>query len=696
MADYTVQVIDQTIVVQPFGADALLPLVSAAEASADRAQSLVGSLDVLTRSGPIYSYGAPYIDGTTLRFPTFYQRLPDNAYTERTPSNSQTWFETTVPTEAVEGSVLVYYDAADNSIKTQTVFVPPAGVGADDKPVLGQIARGIFTSTVRTATILANDFDANVASAPPVMGDDTTVRFVGGITALANLGMTLAYSSSDQIAAIGGLFRNPSGQAVFARVFVYDNDASPGTPIVPTFEHFTAAHLSNPSTGLTTRGAGILEKTYSSRLRSYLIDVRERTAGMVGLRAYIDTDARDVFICGLQFAASNQRGAVIPVSDMATGLFNDQFGKMYLPGEIALFDDRKITLYPTNFIDRRPIAAESITLSRGVENFTAVPAGFAGAQGMEVDPARLQNNDTLTIARHFAWPLRNQVQFRDLTVRKIVNADLTGKTVNALFVGDSKFDDPNTPSAVKAILSAKGATVNLRGTLFGYDKDSATIYHEGRSGRSLADYVGKDRTDMAYVSNPATYIAAANFPDKYAYNPFLSTGSGTGSYDGYIFDYAGYLTKYASIIGGTPNIVIVDLGTNDYPEWTDFDAMTDFVDVAITRIITSVRGAGAKVLFTPGAYGWSDYWAEVGPRAWPAFMRGLLRAVNRVNQPLNTRVSSAFAQISPLAFGAMTVTNTDADTGLKLGTRADHTHPKLEARVQFATAIAADIAAMIR
>ncbi|SMD05650.1 hypothetical protein [Novosphingobium sp. B1] len=418
-------------------------------------------------------------------------------------------------------------------------------------------------------------------------------------------------------------------------------------------------------------------------------------SSMVGLRAYIDTDARDVFICGLQFAASNQRGAVIPVSDMATGLFNDQFGKMYLPGEIALFDDRKITLYPTNFIDRRPIAAESITLSRGVENFTAAPAGFAGAQGMEVDPARLQNNDTLTIARHFAWPLRNQVQFRDLTVRKIVNADLTGKTVNALFVGDSKFDDPNTPSAVKAILAAKGATVNLRGTLFGYDKDSATIYHEGRSGRSLADYVGKDRTDMAYVSNPATYIAAANFPDKYAYNPFLSAGSGTGSYDGYIFDYAGYLTKYASIIGGTPNIVIVDLGTNDYPEWTDYDAMTDFVDVAITRIITSVRGAGAKVLFTPGAYAWSDYWAELSPRAWPAFMRGLLRAVNRVNQPLNTRVSSAFAQISPLAFSGLTVTNTDADTGLKTGTRADITHPKLEARVQFATAIAADIAAMI-
>lgn len=67
MADYTVQVVDKTIVVQPFGSDALLPLVGAANlaaADADAARDeVVGLANSLFRAGPIADRGpTPFQD----------------------------------------------------------------------------------------------------------------------------------------------------------------------------------------------------------------------------------------------------------------------------------------------------------------------------------------------------------------------------------------------------------------------------------------------------------------------------------------------------------------------------------------------------------------------------------------------------------------------------------------------------------
>lgn len=677
--------------------DISLPNTAFVEAQQAAIAEANDRITLIGRNGSIYSHGAPYIDGDILRWPGFFQRIAGGGYEERAPASSQRWYEVDVPVEAFEGNALVYYDSTDNSIKITTIFLPlPAGVGGDAKPILAQISRGTLNSVIAPAVLLTNDFDANATGRPDLIGETTDIIVTSAISELAALEIGTAYKSSGTTVAVGGVFGRPEARYAYARVFVYDADTSPGAPIVPGFDMFSGAHLIDQATGLTSRGSGVLEKIYSSRLRSYLLDTKLiPTGGMVGLRASLARASRNVWLAGLQFSTSDDPAALVPVQEIDASPDRGDFGKMYFPTEIAVFDDRDITLYPANFTDRRLMDAGYISLSRRVES-TLPPVAAGGSIQIPVAASRLANNDQLRMTRHFDWPIRDQVQFCNINVRKIVNADLAGKTIDALFLGDSKVDDVDTAVAAKTLLTAKGATVNLLGTLFGYDAGGNQVYHEGRSGRSLADYVGKDRSEMAYVATPADYIAAPNFPNRYALNPFLSTGSGTGSFDGYIFDYAGYLTKYASIIGGVPDVVVIDLPTNDLHEWTDLAAFTDFVDVGFTRIITSIRGTGAKVLLAPAGYSWSNYWFALWTRSGPAFWRGIMRAVKRFNDPLNVRISSAFAQMSPFAYGQMTATTIDADTGLSLGHATDVTHPKIEVRSQGATAIAADIAAMVR
>jgi len=644
-------------------------------------------LNLLERNGSVYSYAAPYIDGSVLRWPSFFQRVLGGTYVERLPSNGAKWFEVTVPLAEVEGRFLVYYDAADNTVKKLAVYSDTSGLGGDDKPVLAQVASGALNAGVKSAPILRNDFDANSMGRPTLLGVDTSMVRTNGYAEVAGMGIFIGYASTDRVVSVGGLFSSPEAQRMFARVFVYDADAAPGTPIVPDFETFNAAHLADRSTGLTTRGA-VLEKVYSNRLRSYLVDNRAASTKMVGIQAVLNTSGRNVILAGLQFAASNDTTAVVPVIDLGGRPQGDRFGKIYFPPELAIFSDRPINLYPTNFIDRRPMDGDLMTLSRDGETGARQPVAAAGKIAIPVSPESISDGDALVLARHFDYPLRDQVQYRPITARKVTPAQLAGKTIKLAFIGDSKVEDAVTATAVEQILEAYGATVERYGTL-----GEGTALHEGRGGKTLADYVGKVRTNIPPVAAPADYIGSAG---RSFLNPFLFAGTGTGSYDGYIFDYAQYQAAYASIIGGVANLAVVDLGTNDMPLATNEDEFTDFIDQGTTRIITSVRSTGTKVLITPPAVAWNSYWYEVYTRMGYPLLRGLMRAVKRFNDPLNVRLSSSFAQMSPFAYGEYQPSQVDDDTGMILGAFKDDTHPKREVRTQDAIAIAADIAVMMR
>ncbi|WP_395326948.1 SGNH/GDSL hydrolase family protein [Novosphingobium sp. BL-8H] len=642
---------------------------------------------ILSRLGPIYSYSAPYIDGTVLRWPAFYQRMANNTFAERAPADGQKWFEVGVPLGEEQGRFLVYYDATDNTLKTQTIYGSMTGLGSDTKPVLAHVGAGVLTSGIKPATIVSNDFDANSKGRPTVMGVDTTLVRTNTYSDLAGLGIFVGYASTDQFARVGGLFSSPEAQRVFTRVFVYDADGTPGTPIVPDFETFNAQYLVNRSQGLTSRGA-ILEKIYSTRLRSYLVDNRAATTDMAGIQAALNTGGRNVILAGLQIAASNDPNFVVPLINLAGSPKGDKFGSMYFPNEIAMFSDRKINLYPANFIDRRPMEADLVTLSRGTEGGALAPVAGHGQSIVAVDPSTIVDGETLTIAHHFNHPIPDQRQFKNVVARKVTPAQMAGKTFKVAFIGDSKVEFSQTADAVVAILAGYGATVQRVGTL-----GSGASVHEGRGGKTLAEYVGKDRTTLPPVATPADYI---NSSQRSFLNPFVVPGSGTGSYDGYIFDYAQYRTAYASITGGNADLAIVDLGSNDLVQWSNQDDFTAFVDEAMTRIITSIRGTGTKVLITPPAVAWDSYWYEVYTRMGYPLLRGLMRAVKRVNDPLNVRLSSAFTQMSPFAFGGYTASQVDADIDLSYGLITDRIHLFQEVRTQDAVAMAADIAAMMR
>lgn len=655
-------------------------------------QDIIDRVDQAARqNGFVFTWAAPYIDGTTLRVPRFFQRLT-GAYADRAPAGGAFWYEIADAVDYNAGNSIVYFNVATNSLALANIYAQPADIGTDAKPIIGQFSGGAFNSLSKTAILAANEFPGGISGVAGVMGSGTTAVQVSGIPELTGQNIYFGWTApAGQTAAIGDLFARTDQTFAFARVFVRATDG--GAPIAPFFETFDETYLRDPSGGLVSRGQAVLEKLYSPTLASYLLVVNKAIpSGAIGLRAVLVQPAgRQLLLAGLQFAASNDPAAVVPLVDR-NAVAVEKLGRMLLPLEIAAFEDRPFTLYPQQIIDTRPTRALLSVSGDAVIDSAPIVTGEACVR---IDPAGWTDGETMLIERAFDGRLENLRQGARVTLRKVPAAAMSGKSIGALFMGDSKVDDFETANAICTILQGYGATVTRTGTLAGWDAAAQTNrLHEGRSGAKLADYVGKSIAGMAPVA-PADYLAMPIYPDRYAHNPFLFPGTGTGSYNGLIFDYGRYLAAYNSILA-PHDTVVVDLGTNDKADFGQTDDLTAFVDVAMTTIIQSIRAAGKKVIVAPPGVGWQTYANTVQRLGGYAVFRGILRAVNRINDPSTARVAAAWAQMDPFAFGSINAQAVDADTGVFTGQLVDPTHAKGSVRWQEAACVAAHIAQMHR
>ncbi|WP_288338604.1 hypothetical protein [uncultured Sphingomonas sp.] len=642
-------------------------------------------------NGLIYPWAAPYIDGGVLRVPRFFQRKT-GAYADRAPADGAMWYEIADPVDYNAGNSLVYFDVAANALALANIYALPGDIGSDAKPVIGQFSGGAFHAISGTAALLDNEFAGGVTGVAGEYRPGTTAEQVSGIAELAAQNLYFGWTApAGQVAAIGGLFARSDQKFAFARVFVRSMDG--GDLVAPNFETFDETHLRDPAGGLVGNGQGVLEKRYSPTLASYLLVVNKAIpSAAVGLRAVLIQPAgRQLLLAGLQFASTNDPAAVVPLVDR-NAVAVEKLGRMLLPREIATFADRPFTLYPQQIIDTRP--AEALMSVSGDAAIDSAPIS-TGKTAVRVDPAGWADGETMLIARAFDGRMENVRQAARVTLRKVPAAAMNGKSIDLLFMGDSKVDDFETANEICAILQGYGAAVTRTGTLAGWDAAAQTNrQHEGRSGAKFADYVGKSVTGMAPVS-PSDYIAMPVYPDRYAHNPFLFPGSGTGSYNGLIFDYGRYFSAYSSIL--TPHdTVVVDLGTNDKADFGQTDDLIAFTDLSVTTIAQSILATGRKVIFAPVGVGWQAYANSVQRLGGYAILRGALRAINRINDPATARVAAAWAQMDPFAFGSINAQAVDADTGVFTGTLVDPTHPKGSVRWQEAECVAAHIAQMHR
>jgi lysophospholipase L1-like esterase len=678
----------------------LSAVVSAAQtAITSEIASRVAGLDVAGNGSFLTLYDLPVIDNGTLRIPALHIRLLTGFYSDVAPASGLYYeVDVTTATERYNTAVVIYYDTADNNIHATNAYTTISNLGTDTRRIICYVSNGIIQGLTRSARIVPNEFDGSADLPPQFMGPTTTVQ-VGAVTAPLNaFYIYQAYASTSTASgasiSVSGRLKTQNARYIFARVWVFDADATPGTPIVPVFNTFTAAYTANPGTGLTSRGSGVLEKVHSTSLCSYIIAVKANPGGTFGVQAGLTVGSRNVMLGGLQLAGSIDPNIYISTADnlgqSGDFEFND-FPRMCMGKELAFFSDRAFTIYPTNLLNRRPKNGALITLSSDSPSTSAIPASFTGAHALRVDPAPWAAGEAATLTYHYDRYLADKRQWLPLTMRKVTGSALSGKTIKLLCIGDSLTDQIVNIQAAAAILTAYGATVTLLGTL-----NIGTAPHEGRSGKMLADYVGQTKANMA-TTTPSAYTAASNL-SRYGLNPFLFSGSGTGSYGGYIFDFSQFLSNYKSLWGGqTPDIVLVNLRTNDIGVggWANVAQLSTFMASASSTVVTSIRAAGPKVLWWAQAPSWHTFPNELfGRFDFDGAMRGILRTVNGIGDYANVRFSSVFAQQSPFAFGANVSTFVDADTGVNLGTLNDPIHFAQSAKQEMAQALAADIAFM--
>lgn len=140
---------------------------------------------------------------------------------------------------------------------------------------------------------------------------------------------------------------------------------------------------------------------------------------------------------------------------------------------------------------------------------------------------------------------------------------------NILYIGDSLGN-----WSIDALVN-KFSSTNLNVTSIGKRKLSGiNNYSEGRSGWQASDF-----TYINTRFNPLAVGSEGTYTDGDSRNPFirLATGGDNSSNvkNGYIFDYGFYLSRFSL---PTPNIVILNLYTNDYYQYGAAQAITNVIE----------------------------------------------------------------------------------------------------------------------
>jgi len=154
-----------------------------------------------------------------------------------------------------------------------------------------------------------------------------------------------------------------------------------------------------------------------------------------------------------------------------------------IPKKLYFIKNRQLCIYYENVLLKQLNSESSLFFDKGFNNNKLASFSFTSAVTNQTMNALLSNN------------LR-AIENKNITYDVIDGATNNGKTVNALFIGDSFTDIGAYVRETKVLLEAQGVTFNLLGTC-----GNSTFKAEGLSGGTLANTFLNNSSGVARIVN---------------------------------------------------------------------------------------------------------------------------------------------------------------------------------------------------
>lgn len=354
---------------------------------------------------------------------------------------------------------------------------------------------------------------------------------------------------------------------------------------------------------------------------------------------------------------------------------------LMVPSSFHLVQGRPLSVLRSGLTESRDLTRYEIAFAGNNPAGTRPFMGFVEGQ-VELDGNRLSGAGAV-------WARKKNTDNSNIWKRPVTfYSSAPNKTASpkVMVIGDS-LTYQGTVSAMNAKLAESGVTPTYIATY----KEVGGLWAEGRPSWRFTNYTYKETYvnqngsgTINPVTNQAAYLALGTGPSDYAprwsYNPFLRLATGSDNpafvFNNYIFDMRYYLDRFAF---PDPDIVMIALGTNDYANHTQSTAYANCTE-ALNIMFTQIRAAlpNAKIGIVLNSLPSVDTWNKTVP-----FFKHVFDVYGDREAEGVFVLPVFLTQDTKFIYG-ITVSSTDALTGVQTGTTADWVHSDALGRSQWA------------
>ena len=389
----------------------------------------------------------------------------------------------------------------------------------------------------------------------------------------------------------------------------------------------------------------------------------------------------------LGFIVSSGSGDSSTFSLTALNIMEPLFAKT-----LCVLENSKLSISVPSLIRDRATQYKTKQMTATFSSGFELGGGYAETSSNQInlDTSNMTNQAYLTL-RDSA---QNTITQMPIAIKKSTS---TGKSPKVLIIGDS-ISNRGLADMLSLILTSKGHAPVFIGTMYGAAASSTSandvggLLGECREGWETGDYTYQVNDRAQIVTDESAYLAMSK-DEQWRYNPFLrqstASDSATVVKNGYVFDPAFYQSRFSL---DTPDIVVIQLGTNDMRDRDEPDLTANFIS-NMTLMVNQIKSAwpSAKVILSVPNTGNDAERNEL----WFNEYFPILRATLNMQNTLPVTVCPAWAFMTAETGFVMTPNpnavkpaSTDDVTGALFGEYSDAIHPYNSNKWQMAEIIA--------
>lgn len=623
-----------------------------------------------------------------------------------TPPNGLFWELTAGHLEAAQvAAQYAYFDDGDIAPKWATFISTHGNIYSETRAVLAYTWGGTIHSEMGVANVLENIVEAG--SFEPQYSAARTYRMESYTdTTLSNLGVPEMFTSDDGNPGVG--VRLPKARnrgQIFVRTFVKLGDGEAPNDFPSLLECRVFARSTPNAAGapqFLLAANMVLEKVYGDRLASYVNRNTNIALGMQigGVRVNVSGvgASRDISISAPQVGLGEGHANFVQPNDWPLrGAKNARVEEPFLlyPNTLYAIQNRPVVFFPMSMQRARaqqgPLTNISCENNGSASSSAIPPLNAAGRDYIEIAPGRIGNGFSarIMVVEDDPWASRRHVM--NVTTRVASPAEIAAGNPIIAQIGDSITGAYPTADRTADILNNAGiGGQTWVGTMY----QAGANPREGRGGTTIAQHVNKDASLRPVLPGEEVGYLALSDASKATYNPFIRAEVGTevGAFNGYVFDYADYLSRFGVI---TPTHVVFNLGTNDLPNFKHPDDIRAHMIECLGVIVPSILAADPKITVILAHNG--DQWSSIDNIRAEKRTRGVIAGILEYVRTLGDArcvVAPGWAHMNPFDFSdySVTATRTDTKTGLIIREMGSDVHPNQSNLRQYCEVIAAVIA----